>query len=241
MPDNSGFEATPSPLTFAGPDAQGDGATWNTAQPVTVTGPDDENAVQETVTITHTIDDAIVANGILRATVRESDTRGVTITSTTVEVTEGGTAVYNVVLDSQPVGGSDTPAENRVTVTVGGVSGDVTVSPSQLLFTGADWQTAQEVEVEAATDNDGETDAPVTLSHTVRGSDYDGTRADSVRVTIKEIHTRGIIVDTTPDDADDIPPTSALDRSRGHDPHVFGQAGIAADRYGDSNGARCVG
>ena len=210
VPENSGFEATPSPLTFAGPDAQGDGATWSTAQPVQVTGPDDENAVQETVTITHTIDDAIVANGILRATVRESDTRGVTITSTTVEVTEGGTAVYNVVLDSQPVGGSDTPAENRVTVTVGGVSGDVTVSPSQLVFTGANWQTAREVAVEAATDDDGETDAPVTLSHTVRGSDYDGTRADSVRVTIKEIHTRGIIVDTTLDDAADVPPTSSL-------------------------------
>ena len=111
-------------LTFEGPDEQGDGATWNMARTVTVTGPDDENAVQETATITHTINNAIVANGILRATVRESDTRGVTsIDGRALEVTEGGTARYNIVLDSQPVGDAD----NRVTVTVGGVSGDVTV------------------------------------------------------------------------------------------------------------------
>ena len=77
----------------------------------------------------------------------------------------------------------------------------MTVSPSQLVFTGANWSTAQEVEVEAETDADGETDAPVTLTHTVRGSDYDGTRANSVSVTVKEIHTRGIIVDTTQEDA----------------------------------------
>ena len=127
-----------------------------------------------------------------------------TITPTSLEVTEGGTAVYNIVLDSEPVG----DAEDRVTVAVGGVSGDVTVSPSQLVFTDGNWQTAREVEVTAATDDDGETDTPVTLSHTVRGSDYDGTRADSVRVTIKEIHTRGIVVDTTQDDEPNVPTSS---------------------------------
>ena len=200
LPKNSGFSADQTSLTFTAP-AGDDTGDWNTAQTVTVTAPDDENAVQETVTITHTIGGAIVANGILRATVRESDTRGVTITPTSLEVTEGGTAVYNVVLDSQPVG--------NVTVTVGGVSGDVTVSPSQLLFTDENWLMAQEVNVTAATDGDGETDAPVTLNHAVRGGDYDRTSADSVRVTIKEIHERGIIVDTTQDD-DPNPPTSSM-------------------------------
>ena len=207
-PADSGFEVNggaTATLTFAGDTSDGAGdATWNTAQTVMVTGPDDENAVQETATITHTIGGAIVANGILRATIRESDTRGVTIVPTSVEVTEGGTARYNIVLDSEPVG----DAEDRVTVTVGGVSGDVTVAPSQLMFTDDDWFTAKEVEVTAATDDDGVTDSPVTLSHTVRGGDYDGTRADSVQVTIKEIHTRGIIVDTTQTDDPNLPTSS---------------------------------
>ena len=194
----TGFSMRPTSLaSFSGPDSQGEGATWNTAQTVTVTAPNDENAVQEAVTITHTIGGSIVTGGVLPVTVRESDTRGVTITPTSLEVTEGGTARYNIVLDSQPVGGSENAGENRVTVTVGGASGDVTVSPSQLLFHGGNWTTAQEVEVTAATDDDGVTDAPVTLRHTVRGSDYDRTTAANVRVTIKEIHTRGIIVDTT--------------------------------------------
>ena len=203
VPPGSGFGVDPSLLTFAGPNDQGEGATWNTAQTVTVTGPVDDNAVQETATITHTIEGAIVTNGILQATVRESDTRGITITPTSLEVTEGGTATYNIVLDSEPVGDS----ENNVTVTVGGVSGDVTVAPSQLIFTDNTWFTAQEVVVSAAPDDDGETDAPVTLSHAVRGGDYDRLRADNVRVTIEEIDRRGIIVDVDPSDD---PLTSAM-------------------------------
>ena len=54
--------------------------------------------------------------------------------------------------------------------------------------------------VSAAEDDDGETDAPVTLTHAVRGGDYDRLRADNVRVTIKETDRRGIIVDADPSD-----------------------------------------
>ena len=205
-PADSDFTVAPPSLTFAGPTSGGDAATWNTAQTVTVTGPVDDNAVAETVTITHTIDDAIVRNGILRATIRESDRKGVTISRTSLEVTEGGTQVYSVLLDSQPVG----DAEDRVTVTIGGVSGDVTVDPSLLIFTDDNWSTAQTVEVSAAIDDDGVTDSPVTLTHTVRGGDYDRQPAASVRVTIKEIHERGIIVDTTlaPDEDPDVATSS---------------------------------
>ena len=197
VPDGSGFSATVDPATdlvFTGPSTQGaTDATWNTARTITVTGPVDDNAVEEAVTITHTINDAIVGNGILQAKVRESDRKGVTISRTSLEVTEGGTQVYSVLLDSEPVG----DAEDRVTVTIGGASGDVTVNPSQLVFTATGatiWSTAQTVEVTAATDDDGVTDSPVTLTHTVRGGDYDRQPAASVRVTIKEIHERDIIV-----------------------------------------------
>ena len=202
----AGFSVDENSLDFSGPTSEGaTDATWNTPQTVTVTGPNDDNAVEETATITHSIG-GIVASGILRATMDESDTRGVTVSTTSLEVTENGTARYNIVLDSQPVG----DAENRVTVTVGGASGDVTVEPSQLVFTDDDWFTAKEVAVSAALDDDGEPDAPVTLTHTVRGGDYERTRADSVRVTVKEIHTRGIIVDTTlaPDESPEVATSS---------------------------------
>ena len=161
-----------------------------------MTAAEDEDAVQETVMVTHTVeaDQATVTNGTLRVTIMENDSRGVTVTPTSLEVTEGSTGIYTVVLDSEPTG--------NVTVAISGASGDVTLDRSQLTFTTANWFTAQEVEVNAADDADGEPDGVVTLRHTVRGADYDGQRTDSVRVTIREDETRGIVVDTTPDDMD---------------------------------------
>ena len=173
-----------SPLNFTVDD-------WNTAQTVTVSAAEDDDAVQDTAMVTHTIGigELTVANNVLPVTVRENDRRGVTVTPTSLEVTEGATGTYSIVLDSQPVGDGD----GNVTVTVSGASGDVTVDPSQLTFTATTWFEAQEVEVSAADDPDGEPDDPVTLSHTVRGGDYDRQRVDNVRVTIRENETRGII------------------------------------------------
>ena len=187
----AGFSVAPESLAFTEPSSPGEtDGDWNEPKTVTVTATNDEDAVEETATITHSIG-GIVPSGILQVRMDESDTRGVTVSTTSLEVTENGSARYSIVLDSQPVGDSS----DRVTVTVGGASGDVTVVPSQLVFTGTDWFTAQEVEVFAALDDDGEPDPPVTLTHTVRGGDYERERADSVRVTVTEIHTRGIIVD----------------------------------------------
>ena len=97
----AGFDVDEDSLDFSGPTAEGEtDGTWNMPQPVVVTGPDDDNAVEETATITHSIG-GIVASGILRVTMDESDTRGVTVSTTSLEVTENGTARYNIVLDSR--------------------------------------------------------------------------------------------------------------------------------------------
>ncbi len=168
---------------------------WNTAQTVMVTADEDDDAVSDTVTLMHTIGGSSVANNTLRVTVRENDTRGVTVTPTSLEINEGASGTYTVVLESEPTG--------NVTVTINGASGDVTLDSSQLTFTTGNWFSAQEVVVNAADDPDGEPDDSVTLTHTVRGADYDRMRADSVRITVREDETRGIAVttmDTTPAD-----------------------------------------
>ena len=167
---------------------------WNTAQEVTVTAAEDADAVQDTVMVTHKIKGATTTNSTLEVTIRENDTRGVTVTPTSLEVTEGASGTYTVVLDSEPT--------DKVTVSISGASGDVTLDSSQLTFTETDWFSAQEVVVRAADDTDGEPDDAVILRHTVRGGDYDRQGADDVRVTIREDETRGITVDTTPDDMD---------------------------------------
>ena len=128
----------------------------------------------------------------LEVTVGDNDNQGVTVSSTSLEVTEGASGVYTIVLDTQPTGDP-----GNVTVTITGDDGDVTVNPSQLTFTAANWNQAEEVTVNAADDADAEPDAVVTLKHTVRGADYDGVDVEDVRVTIKESDTKGVTVSST--------------------------------------------
>ena len=112
-------------------------------------------------------------------TVRVLARRGVGVAPVSLTVDEGSSASYDVVLEAEPVG--------SVTVTPSAPSGtDVSVSPSSLTFTDADWDLPQGVTVEAAEDTDGASDAPVTIRNAVSGGDYGSVRADSVVVTILE-------------------------------------------------------
>ena len=185
---NSDVMADPDSLEFTTDN-------WNDAQTVTVSVAEDDDAVSDTAMLTHRHNSDSgpnLANGMLRVTVSENDRRGVSVAPTSLEVVEGATGNYSISLNSQPVGDDD----GNVTVTISGASGDVTVDPSQLRFTATTWRSEQTVEVRVAHDSDGEPDDAVTLSHTVRGGDYDRESVDNVRVTIREDETRGIITNT---------------------------------------------
>ena len=70
------------------------------------------------------------------------DDAPVTVSVTQLELSEGGSATYTVVLDVAPVD------DVVIDLAVDG-DGDVSVSPASLTFTAADWSTAQQVEVSA--------------------------------------------------------------------------------------------
>ena len=95
-----------------------------------------------------------------------------------LNVPEGASGTYTVVLGSQPTG--------AVTVTVSAGSVELSVSSEELVFSAAGWQAAQTVTVTAAADDDGRADAPVQVTHTATGGGYDGVAAAAVRVTIVE-------------------------------------------------------
>ena len=97
---------------------------------------------------------------------------------TALNVGEGTTGSYTVVLESQPTG--------PVTVTVDPAGAELTVDPDELSFTTTDWHVPQRVTVTARDDADAQADAPVKLVHTVRGGGYDGTAEAAVSVTIVE-------------------------------------------------------
>ena len=107
---------------------------------------------------------------------------GVTISETSLEIEEENTALYTVVLDTEPAG--------YVGVSIGGVGGtDLTLNRAQLFFTVQNWNVPQTVAVTANHDRDGIDEADVTLTHTVSSpddGDYDGLSAAGVTVTVTD-------------------------------------------------------
>ena len=162
---------------------------WNTAQTVTVTAGQDDDAVNDTATLTHTAsggDYASVSN-TLPVAVTDDDEAGVTIEPTTLSVVADRSNEYTAALATEPTG--------EVTVTVSGHAGTaVTTDKTTLTFTVDNWDTAQTVTVTAAEDDDGVTDAEVTLTHTVSGGGYGSTTVPDVEVSITENDTAGIVI-----------------------------------------------
>ncbi len=170
------FAAVPDvPLTIAAgePDAT---ATF-TLKPV-----DDEvDEDAETVTVSGTTTSGLTVNPAagLTLTITDDDQRGVTVSETELEIDEGASGSYTVVLTSQPT------ADVTVAVTVPPYAG-LAAAPLSLTFTADDWDTAQAVTVTAAADDDAIAPAPATLRHAVSGADYGAVRAAPVKVTIVE-------------------------------------------------------
>ena len=161
--------------------------TWNTAQTVTVSAAQDDDAVNDAATLLHTASGGNYGSvtGSLGVTVTDDDTAGLTLSTATLGVAEGDDAEYTVRLATQPTA--------TVTVTVTGqASTDLTLSAASLTFTTSTWSTAQTVTVSAAEDIDAANDA-ATLLHTASGGDYAGETAE-VAVTVTDDDTPGTVV-----------------------------------------------
>ena len=93
-----------------------------------------------------------------------------TLSETSLAVTEGSTAQYTVQLATQP--------SADVTVSISGTSGtDLTLNRSSLTFTTTNYGTARTVTVSAAQDDDATSDT-ATLTHSASGGGYGSVSAD---------------------------------------------------------------
>ena len=188
---------SPSPLTFTTTD-------WNVAQTVTVTAVDDnfDESASETATISHAVasadsDYAGVSAPSLDVTIIDNDTVGVTIAPSELTVSEGMTAMYTVVLDTEPAG--------NVTVTIQDPADntDVTADPASLTFTDQNWDTAQTVTVSAAEDDNAD-DETATITHTVASTAdtaYEDISTEDVEVMVEDDETLSTEVILTVDPA----------------------------------------
>ena len=165
-------------------------ATWNTAQTVTVTAGEDDDAVNDAATLVHTASGGDYASetASVAVTTTDDETAGITLSATTLGVAEGDDGEYTVRLWTQPTA--------QVTVAITGHSGtDLTLDATSLTFTTATWNTAQTVTVSAGEDDDGANDA-ATLVHTASGGDYASETA-SVAVTVTDDDDVGLTLSAT--------------------------------------------
>ena len=172
-------------------------ATWNAAQPVTVTGVDDTLVDgDQSTTITLSVDDANsddnfdpLANQTVSATTTDDDAAGFSVAesggSTSVSET-GTTDTFTVVLDAEP-------DSNVVILVSSGDTGEATVDVSSLTFTPATWNAAQPVTVTGVDDSlvDGSQNTTITLS-------VDDTNSDD---NFDPLANQTVSATTTDDDA----------------------------------------
>ena len=188
---------------------------WSTAQTVTVTGVDDELdnvGDARTVTIAHAVssDDTrydIEDAGSVSVTVSDDDEAGVTISASSLSVTELGDSSsieksYTVELDTNPGmdvtitvnNGDNSLRDSRPIVvdTDSGTDGNQTT----LTFTSGNWDTPQTVTVRALNDRD-DANESVSLTHSAVVSDtsnpYHGISIDPVMVSTTDAG-HGVVV-----------------------------------------------
>ena len=184
-PSNDDLSASPDPLTFTA-------ANWDTPQTVTVRAAADEDAVEDTGTIIHTVSGADY-NGIpaddVDVTVSDLSVRSVEISDpVSSTIVENGTTTYTIRLGTQPTG--------TVTVTIATTNSDVDFSPSRsITFNADDWDEEKTVRIGAVRDNDAAPDT-ATISHTVGGADYEGAGVSvrSFDITILDTDTPEVSV-----------------------------------------------
>lgn len=114
-------------------------------------------------------------------TIADDDTAGVTITPTSLNIAEGGSASYTVVLDTEPI------FDTYVWVDYS-VRGLVSVDEWGFGFTSEDWNVPRTLTVTAKADEDSD-DESVTISHDILSpldNKYDGFVAPKVTVTVTD-------------------------------------------------------
>ena len=152
------------------------GETEGTATFSLVPVDDDVDEGDETVVARATVsagDMTVEPASGMTLVIEDDDTRGVTVSPHELQLGTNDSAVYSVVLDSQPTA--------TVTVAMAGTTGTpVSVDGAGLVFSPQDWSIPQEVTVRSGF----ATESTVVLTHTAEGGGYDAVAIHDVVVTM---------------------------------------------------------
>ncbi|MCR9199590.1 MAG: lamin tail domain-containing protein, partial [Planctomycetaceae bacterium] len=155
---------------------------FSTPQQVTVNAAEDADAVNGTATVTLT--SAGIVDGEVIINENDNDSQGIVVDPTAISVDEGGSNTFDVTLAAQPT------EDITVTITIEGDT-DVTLGTVELTFTPANFNTPQQVTVNAAEDADAaDGTATVTLAAT-------GLSSATVDVTEDDNDAQSLVVAPT--------------------------------------------
>ena len=164
---------------------------WETAQTVTVSAAQDDDARDDVATLSHSVASADTDyNGIavpeVAVTVTDDETAGVKVAPTRLAIPEDASTTYTVALTSRP---------SRPVVVALSHSGDPDISANvaQVSFEPSEWDNPSTVTVQASRDPDA-VDDTATLRHSASSSDstYDGAPVDPVRITVGDLDSVGV-------------------------------------------------
>ena len=170
---------SPDPLPFTT-------NNWSTPRTVTVHAASDATEIMDE-DIEHAASG--YESAAVSLTVKSRVTPDVAINPTSLEITEGGSGSYTVVLTTEPTA--------TVNVAISGAAGDVRLSRTRLPFSTSNWNREQTVTVRVSEDDDAVPEPAVTLTHSVTGADEyenptNGFTISTVSVTPKENDERGV-------------------------------------------------
>ena len=152
--DTNAATVSPASLTFTT-------GNWNSAQQVTVTGVEDVDEDDETVTLTHTASGLVT--GTIEAMVRDDEGAALFVFSQKkIEMREGGTATYTVRLRERAT------SITKVLMYTRKESDPVSEKPGILTFDEGNWDIPQEVTLKAGHDSDDTDERGIVWVHYLR-------------------------------------------------------------------------
>lgn len=177
---------------------------WSTPQSVSIRAVDD--LIDETSTHIATITQAATSgdanyNGVsvnnVSANISDNDTRGVTVSKSSISLSETGPTSdnYTMMLNTQPTATVTLSINfDGTQVLVNGSSS----SPRTLTFTTGNYASPQMVTVQAINDDYDETSPHnITITHSASGGDYTGTSINSVTTGITDNDTADYVLSAT--------------------------------------------
>lgn len=189
--NNGAVKVAPTQLTFTP-------SNWNTPQQATVTGVDD-SVVQgdHTTVITAAVNDAASSNDFdnadnktLTVTLKDDDKAGIAVEPQVISSLEAGEAATTTVkLTSQPT--------SNVVINLTSSNPNVTLNPTTLTFTPANWNVPQTVSATAIHDDNstGETvTATLAIVDAQSASEYQSVADASFRINVVDDDKPGLVV-----------------------------------------------